>query len=110
MAHENSHIVFKHDSNTIISVYSDLLENKIGEFLYNPKLSINLIQKEELASFDNINHFNIYIIYNAKHFLENTILQKNKIITIIKKKNIYISQLISSRTNFSRKPSRTPLD
>ena len=65
MAHNNSHIVFKNDSNTIISVYSDLLKNKVGDFLYDPKLSINLIQKEELASFDNINHLKIYIIHNA---------------------------------------------
>ena len=65
MAHKNSHIVFKHDSNTIISVYSDLLKNKVGDFLYDPKLSINLIQKTELAAFDNINHLKIYIIHNA---------------------------------------------
>ena len=65
MAHKNSHIVFKHDSNTIISVYSELLKNKVGDFLYDPKLSINLIQKTELASFDNINHLKIYIIHNT---------------------------------------------
>ena len=65
MAHKNSHIVFKHDSNNIISVYSDLFKNRVGNFLYDPKLSINLIQKEELASFDNINHLKIYIIHNA---------------------------------------------
>ena len=56
MSHKN---VFKHDSNTIISVYSELLKNKVGDFLYDPKLSINLIQKTELASFDNINHLKI---------------------------------------------------
>ena len=65
MAHKNSHIVFKHDSNTIISVYSELLKNKIGDFLYHPNLTINLIQKEKLASFDNISHLIIYIIHNA---------------------------------------------
>ena len=57
--------MFKHDSNTIISVYSELLKNKVGDFLYDPNLTINLIQKEKLASFDNINHLKIYIIYNA---------------------------------------------
>ena len=57
--------MFKHGSNTIISVYSDLLRNKVGDFLYDPKLSINLIQKEELDSFDNIILLKIYIIHNA---------------------------------------------
>ena len=65
MAQKNSHIVFKHDSNTIISVYSELLKNKVGDFLYDPNLTINLIQKEKLASFNNINHLKIYIVHNA---------------------------------------------
>ena len=54
MARKNSQIVFKHDSNTIISVYSEWLKNKVGDFLYDPNLPINLIQKEKLASFNNI--------------------------------------------------------
>ena len=57
--------MFKHHSNTIISVYSNLLKNKIGEFLYEPNLAINIIQKEELASFDNMIHLKIYIYHNA---------------------------------------------
>ena len=65
MAHKNSHIMFKHDSNTIISVYFELLKNKVGDFLYDPNLTINLIQKEKLSSINNINHLKIYIIHNA---------------------------------------------
>ena len=57
--------MFKHNSNTIISIDSGLLKNKVGDFLYDLNLTINLIQKEKLASFYNINHLRIYIIHNA---------------------------------------------
>ena len=57
--------MFKHHLNTIISVYSELLKNKVGDFLYGLNLTINLIQKEKLASFDNVNHLKIYIIHSA---------------------------------------------
>ena len=65
MAHKNLHVLFIHDLNTLISVYSNLLKNKVGDFLYNPNLTYNLIQKEKLASFNNINHLKIYTIHNA---------------------------------------------
>ena len=65
MAHKNSQVVFKHDSNTIIWVYSELLKNKVGDFLYDPNLTIYLIQEEKSASFDNINHLKMYIIHYA---------------------------------------------
>ena len=57
--------MFKYDSNTIVSVYSDLLKDKVGDFLYDPNLTINLIQKGKSGSFNNINHLKIYIIHNA---------------------------------------------
>ena len=65
MAHKNSQIVFKQDSNTIISVHCKLLKNKVGDFLNDPNLITNLIQREKLASFDNINKLKVNIIHNA---------------------------------------------
>ena len=47
MATNQSQIIIKHRTNIIISVYSDLLKNKIGDFLYDPTLNINLIQKDK---------------------------------------------------------------
>ena len=45
MATKQSQIIIKHQTNIIISIYSDLLKNKIGDLLYDPTLNINLIQK-----------------------------------------------------------------
>ena len=65
MATNQSQIIIKHQTNIIISVYSDLLKNKIGEFLYDPTLSINLIQKDKIIPEVNINHLKIDILHNA---------------------------------------------
>ena len=65
MATKQSHIIIKHHTRIIISVYSDLLQNEIGGFLYNLTLNINLIQKDKLIPEVNINHLKIYILHNA---------------------------------------------
>ena len=65
MATNQSQIIIKHRTNIIISVYSDLLKNKIGDFLYGPTLNINLIQKDKIIPEVKINHLKIYILHNA---------------------------------------------
>ena len=42
-----------------------MLKKKVGEFLYDLTWNINLIQREKLASSDNVNHLKMYIIHNA---------------------------------------------
>ena len=37
----------------------------MDDISYDPNSTINLSQKEKLASFNNINHLKIYIIHNA---------------------------------------------
>ena len=59
MAHKNSQVLFKNHLNTIVSVYSELLKQKVGDCLCDPNLTINLIQKEKSVSFNNINHLKI---------------------------------------------------
>ena len=59
MATKQSQIIIKHQTNIIISIYSDLLKNKIGDFLYDPTLNINLIQKDKVIPEVNINNLKI---------------------------------------------------
>ena len=65
MATKPSQIIIKHQTNIIISIYSDLLKNEIGDFLYDSTLNINLIQRDKLIPEVSINHLKIYIMYNA---------------------------------------------
>ena len=65
MATNQTQIIIKHQTNIIISVYSDLLKNKIGDFLYDPTLNINLIPKNKTIPEVKINHLKIYILHNA---------------------------------------------
>ena len=65
MATKQSQKIIKHQTNIIILVYSDLLKNKIGGFLYDPTLNIYSIQKDKLISTVDINHLKIYTLHNA---------------------------------------------
>ena len=65
MAANQSQIIIKHQTNIIISVYSDLLKNKIGDLLYDPTLNINLIQKDKIIPENKINHLKVYRLHNA---------------------------------------------
>ena len=46
MPHKNPQTVFQHHSNIMIAVYLELFKNKVDDFLYDPNVSINLIQKK----------------------------------------------------------------
>ena len=65
------------------------MRKEIGDFLYDPTLNINLIQKDKLIPDVNINHLKIYIwgkirqVYLPKNFLSPISLKVREIFVLV---------------------------
>lgn len=66
MIEEWSNLTFSHlNHTTIVTINSDCLKENSGDFVYDPTVNFNLIERKNLASFVQINYTN---------FTENEIL------------------------------------